>query len=66
MKNALAIAAILVFGIASAAAQAKKLTSDPLTKLPLIAATYGGPFANNAPDKLPDSQVCRSKMQGNF
>ncbi len=66
MKNGLAIAAILVFSLANAAGQAKVLTNDPLTGLPLIPATVVVENAGNQPVKMPTGQVCRSKMRGNF
>ena len=66
MKNSLLILALLVLSAASAFGQAKKLTNDPLTGLALIPASYGGQYVGNEPDKLPDVQICRSKMQGNF
>ena len=66
MKKGFAVGAILILSIASAIGQAKKLTSDPLTGLALIPATYGGQYVGNEPDKMPDAQVCRSKMHANF
>jgi len=66
MKNNLLAAAILTFCIAHAAGQAKVLTNDPLTGLALIPATVVVESAGNEPVKMPDGQVCRSKMQGNF
>jgi hypothetical protein len=66
MKNAIAVAAILVLALANAAGQAKVLTNDPLTGLPLIPATVVVKTAGNAPVKMPDGRVCKSKMQGNF
>jgi hypothetical protein len=65
MKNAIVIAAALLVSLANAAGQAKVLTNDPLTGLPVIPTTvtkYGG----NEPTKLPDAMVCKSKMQGNM
>jgi len=62
MKNAIVVAGILVLGLANAAGQGKVLTNDPLTGLPLIPATA----IANKPVKMPDGQVCKSKMQGNF
>ena len=61
MKKTLLTAAILTFCLANATGQAKKLTNDPSTGLPLSPAVVG-----NEPDKMPDGQVCKSKMQGNF
>lgn len=66
MKNTLLLAVVLTFCLATAEGQAKVLTSDPLTGLPLIPATVLFKNVGNEPDKMPDSQVCRSKMQGNF
>jgi len=66
MKNNLLTAAILTFCLAAATGQAKVLTNDPLTGLPLIPATVQFKNVGNEPDKLPDAQVCRSKVQGNF
>ena len=65
MKNAMLVATILVLGLVNAAGQAKVLTNDPLTSLPLIPATVVVENAGNAPVKMPDGRVCKSKMQGN-
>jgi hypothetical protein len=55
------------FFLANAAGQTKILNTDPLTGLPLSPATNpGNGFANNEPAKMPDGQVCKSKMKGNF
>ena len=61
MKTIWLCAAVLAFALANAAGQTKKLTNDPLTGLPLSPAVV-----DNEPDKMPDGQVCKSKMQGNF
>lgn len=66
MKTACLYAAILTFSLANAAGQAKTLTNDPLTGLPLTPATVLFKNVGNEPDKMPDGQVCKSKMQGNF
>ena len=66
MKNAIVVATILVLALANAAGQAKVLTNDPLTGLPLIPATVVVENAGNQPVKMPDGRVCKSKMQGNF
>jgi hypothetical protein len=42
------------------------LTSDPLTGLPLIPATDSRLHLGNEPTKLPDSTMCKSKMQIDF
>lgn len=66
MKNNLLAAAILTLYLANASGQAKVLKNDPLTGLPLIPATVQFKNVGNEPDKLPDAQVCRSKVQVNF
>jgi hypothetical protein len=66
MKNILLVTMVLTFCLANAAGQGKTLTSDPLTGLPLIPATDSGNHFGNEPDPLPDSQVCKSKMKGEF
>jgi hypothetical protein len=66
MKMTYLCAAVLVLTVANAAGQAKVLTNDPLTGLALIPATVVVENAGNKPVKMPDGQVCRSKMQGNF
>jgi hypothetical protein len=66
MKNILLVTIMLAFCLANAPGQTKTLTHDPLTGLPLIPATDSGNNFGNEPDKLPDSQVCRSKMKGEF
>lgn len=66
MKTIWLCASVLAFALANATGQAKVLTNDPLTGLPLIPATVVVKNAGNEPVKMPDGQVCRSKMQGNF
>lgn len=66
MRNAAVLAALLALNLGNAAGQGKVLTNDPLTGLPLIPATVLFKNVGNEPDKMPDGQVCRSKMQGNF
>lgn len=65
MKNVCLCVAILALNLANAAGQAKILTNDPLTGLPLIPATVVTENAGNEPVKMPDGRVCKSKMQGN-
>ncbi len=65
MKLTLLIATMIMFCLPNAVGQAKVLTNDPLTGLPVIPTTvtnYGG----NEPTKLRDATVCKSKMQGNL
>ncbi len=66
MKNILLVATMLTLCLANAAGQAKTLNNDPLTGLPLIPATDAGKNIGNEPNKMPDGQVCKSKMQGTF
>jgi hypothetical protein len=46
--------------------QGKILTKDPLTGLPLLPASESAKKVGNAPSKMPDSAVCKSKMKGDF
>src|ERR1700722_12267459 len=57
-------AAVFALSLANAAGQT--LTNDPLTGLPLISATEPGKGMGNQPTKMPDGQVCRSSMKGEF
>lgn len=66
MKFTLLIATMLMFSLSNAAGQAKVLTSDPLTGLPLIPATVLVKDAGNEPVEMPAGQVCKSKTQGDF
>jgi hypothetical protein len=42
------------------------LTTDPLTGLPLPPATDSPLHLGNEPTQLPESQVCKSRMQADF
>lgn len=66
MKIVSLFAASLVFCVAMAAGQVKVLTNDPLTGLPLLPASESAKKTGNAPVKMPDGSVCKTKMQGNF
>ena len=66
MKNNVLVAVIVALGVTSATGQARVLTNDPLTGLPLIPATVQFKNVGNEPDKMPDSRVCKSKVQGDF
>jgi len=72
MKTTWLIATILVLCLTSATGQGKILTNEPWTGLPLIPATDSGKrianlsYTYNEPTKMPDGQVCKSKMQANF
>jgi hypothetical protein len=59
-------AAVVVFSLANAVGQAKMLTTDSLTGLPVIPATEWMKGSGNQPTKMPDGQVCKGKMNGNF
>lgn len=66
MKMVLLAATILVLFLTNATGQGKMLANDPPTGLPLIPATDPGNHFGNEPTKMPDAQVCKSKMQANF
>lgn len=66
MKTLCLCAAVFALTLVNAAGQSKVLTNDPLTGLPLIPATVLSKNVGNEPDKMPDGQVCKSKMQGEF
>lgn len=65
MKTALRVATLLILCIANASAQRKIFTEDPLTGLPVIPTTVTKDGGNN-PTNLPETMVCKSKMQGNL
>lgn len=56
---------ILGLGLALSASAAT-LTADPLTGLPLYPATDSRLHLGNEPTKIPNSQMCKSQMQGDF
>jgi len=56
---------ILSFGF-TARGGTKLLTTDPLSGLPLHPATDSRLHLGNEPTRLPESQVCKSKMQADF
>jgi hypothetical protein len=61
----LAIALALCF-VLVADGNAKLLTVDPLTNLPLYPATDSRLHLGNEPTRLPELKVCGSKMQADF
>ena len=65
MKQVLNLAAMLVFSFPALAGSAT-LTTDPLTKLPLIPSKDSGLHLDNAPMRLPDTKMCKSNMQTDF
>ena len=60
-----AIALVLCF-VVIAGGNAKLLTADPLTNLPLYPATDSRLHLGNDPTRLPESNVCGIKMQADF
>jgi hypothetical protein len=58
--------AIFLLTFSLLAGRPKTLTTDPLTGLPLIPATDSRLHLGNDPTILPDSQICKSKMQTDF
>jgi hypothetical protein len=63
MKNFCLLVAMAAMCSANLRAQGATLTTDPLTKLPLSPAT-DAMHRGNAPVKMPDGAICKSKMQG--
>ena len=58
---------VLVYSVTLAArAGTKLLTADPLTGLPLYPATDSRLHLGNEPTRLPESNLCKSKMQATF
>ncbi|MGB6384295.1 MAG: hypothetical protein WBD25_21125 [Terriglobales bacterium] len=67
MKPSIILAIALVFCfVVIAGGNSKLLTADPLTNLPLYPATDSRLHLGNEPTRLPESNVCGSKMQTNF
>jgi len=65
MKTYLTALVVLCMALAvGAQTKPKLLATDPLTGLPLSPSTDTG-WGNN-PDPLPDSNVCKSKLHGEF
>jgi hypothetical protein len=72
LKITLLLATLSVLCLTNALGQGKLLTNDPLTGLPLISATDSGTripgmaITYNEPTKLPGTQLCKSKFEGDF
>jgi hypothetical protein len=67
MKPSVILAIVLVFCFAViAGGNTKLLTADPLTNLPVYPATDSRLHLGNEPTRLPESNVCGSKMQTDF
>lgn len=65
-KTALVVTAVLVLSLANAAGEEKALMKDTLTGMPLIPAGDSERGGETAPEQMPNGQICKSKMQGNF
>ncbi len=67
MKPSMTLAIALVFCfVVIAGGNTKLLTTDPLTNLPLYPATDSRLHLGNDPTRLPESNVCGSKMRTDF
>jgi len=67
MKPSIMLAIVLALCAGMiAGGSTKLLTADPLTNLPLYPATDSRLHLGNDPTRLPESNVCRSKMQADF
>ena len=67
MKPSIILAITLVFCcVAIVGGNTKLLTVDPLTNLPLYPATDSRLHLGNEPTRLPETNVCGSKMQADF
>jgi hypothetical protein len=60
------VAMLILSFVLTARGGTKLLTTDPLTALPLHPATDSRLHLGNEPTQLPESQVCKSKMQVDF
>ena len=60
------VAILILSFVFAARGGTKLLTTDPLTGLPLHPATDSRLHLGNQPTQLPESQVCKSKMQVDF
>jgi hypothetical protein len=66
MKTALFSGLMLALAFSSAAGQETLLTHDPLTALPLFPATDSRLHLGNEPVHMPNTTICKSKIQSNF
>jgi hypothetical protein len=60
------VAILILSFVLTARSGTKLLTTDPLTGLPLHPATDSRLHLGNEPTRLPESLVCKSKMQADF
>jgi hypothetical protein len=65
MRKFLLMVALVALCSTSARAQAKALTNDPLTGLPVIPTTITK-SGTNEPDNIPDARICKSAMKANM
>jgi len=56
----------LLLELGNAAGGGTLLTQDPLTGLPLIPQTDSRLHLGNEPQKIPDTTICKSKVQTDF
>lgn len=66
MRHLILLATMVILGLGKAAGGGKVLTQDPLTNLPLIPQTDSRLHLGNEPEKLPDTTICKSKVQMDF
>jgi hypothetical protein len=66
MKTILPLTASLFVCASIASGQAKILTNDPLTGLPLMPPNDSAKKFGNEPVQMPGATICKSKYQGNF
>jgi hypothetical protein len=67
MKHSIFLATVFVLCSAlSISSTTKMLTTDPLTGLPIYPATDSRLHLGNEPTRLPESNVCGSKMLADF
>ena len=59
------IALAFCLALSAGAASAAQLTQDPLTQLPLPAATDKFQWGNQ-PNEMPSATICKSQYQGNL
>jgi hypothetical protein len=65
MKYVLAFVSLVTLGL-GVAFGSQFLTQDPLTKLPLIPQTDSRLHMGNEPTQIPESTICKSKVQTDF
>jgi hypothetical protein len=66
MKKIVLLVTAALGMVLTCGAKPKTLTSDPLTGLPLIPSTDSQMHLGNEPTVLPETQMCKSKMESDF